>query len=572
MTTPAYLSTAEAAAHLGMTVGALRMAIHRGHIRPTGCLGQRLLFTKDDLDAQVRGATLDPRPVHSESCAAQPVDAFVDEKEHEDEESRTEDSTPRCAESWQKQLPRQGDGEMPEDGEALRERKEDSGRVLSEAADLQLQLKRRLVEEMEAGEEVADPIQLQSRLSNDMTFADYAERWIVHVEKTGRKRPHVVDTDAYRAEVHLLPLIGHLYVDDIGKPELAMWMKRVPLIKREDGKPYAKETLRAAWRLLSTMLRDAELLIGVKCDAPNNMRFRVDAPAQTKKPALTRSELSAMLAGLEFESPDIAAMIWVQATTGMRFGEVSALTWDDVDFDKGLLHVRRSQVEGKVYPTKTSTSRTVPMFPEVRRRLLAHREWLDDKRWKREDGVVFPSRNGSFRTSTMTRKPLDRCCARAGIDKHVTNQTLRRTVNNLIRQHAGEIAARAITGHATQDMTEHYSDVTMEEKMRAGAGAFGRIIDGERELNDRDPDASRPRTGPLSSAELDQIDALFAPQNDDEVEHEEGADEAKNGDLEPLEEGSERRRLRPRRVLVGNAGGEFPRREQFPTKVARRKT
>ena len=407
--------------------------------------------------------------------------------------------------------------QCPRTGKRTEKERRLEGVTLSEAVDVQHQLKRRLVEEAEKHDVGVTPIGLQSRLADDMPLADYAELWIVHVEKTGRKRPHVVDTDAYRAEQHILPLLGHLYVGDIGKPELVEWMKRVPSIVKEDGTPYAKETLKSVWRLLCTMLRDAELLIGIKNDAPNNMRFRVDAPAQTKKPALTRSELTAILRELEHESPDVATMIWVQATTGMRFGEVSALTWDEMDFDEGLIHVRRSQVDGKVFPTKTSTNRTVPMFPEVRRRLLAHREWLDDKRWKREDGLVFPSRNGNYRTSTVTRKPLDRCAARAGIKKAVSNQTLRRTVNNLIRQTAGEIAARAITGHATQDMTEHYSDVTLEEKLHAGEAAFGGLVDG-----DMNPTAAKDsKTGPASMVDFVGFEPRTFATNDDQDPSEE---------------------------------------------------
>gem|GEM_PF-773519 len=48
-----YLCTIEAAAYLGLSPRALRMAIRRGHIRPIGKIGSRLLFTKSDLDQQV---------------------------------------------------------------------------------------------------------------------------------------------------------------------------------------------------------------------------------------------------------------------------------------------------------------------------------------------------------------------------------------------------------------------------------------------------------------------------------------------------------------------------------------
>jgi len=57
-----YLSTEEAADYLGITVHALRMSLHRGHLRPTGRIGQRLLFSKDDLDEQVQQNLRPPAP------------------------------------------------------------------------------------------------------------------------------------------------------------------------------------------------------------------------------------------------------------------------------------------------------------------------------------------------------------------------------------------------------------------------------------------------------------------------------------------------------------------------------
>ena len=60
-----------------------------------------------------------------------------------------------------------------------------------------------------------------------------------------------------------------------------------------------------------------------------------------------------------------------------------------------------------------------------------------------------------------------RALKRAGITKRVTVHGLRRTFNNLSRQVAGAIVTRAITGHVTEEMTEHYSHVDRAEKLRA---------------------------------------------------------------------------------------------------------
>ena len=56
---------------------------------------------------------------------------------------------------------------------------------------------------------------------------------------------------------------------------------------------------------------------------------------------------------------------------------------------------------------------------------------------------------------------------RAGITKRVNVLRPPRTFNNLSRQVAGVIVTRAITGHVTGEMTEHYSHVDRAEKLRA---------------------------------------------------------------------------------------------------------
>jgi len=63
--------------------------------------------------------------------------------------------------------------------------------------------------------------------------------------------------------------------------------------------------------------------------------------------------------------------------------------------------------------------------------------------------------------------PLRRALRRVGISKRVSVHGLRRTFNNLSRQVAGNIVTRAITGHVTEEMTEHYSHVDRAEKLRA---------------------------------------------------------------------------------------------------------
>ena len=52
--------------------------------------------------------------------------------------------------------------------------------------------------------------------------------------------------------------------------------------------------------------------------------------------------------------------------TGMRFGEMSALKWSNVDFRMGIIKVRETRVKGITTGPKTKrSSRDIKMLPPV---------------------------------------------------------------------------------------------------------------------------------------------------------------------------------------------------------------
>ena len=78
------------------------------------------------------------------------------------------------------------------------------------------------------------------------------------------------------------------------------------------------------------------------------------------------------------------------------------------------------------------------------------------------------TRTGWPRNVRLERLPRSGgCWCGPGRTKRVSVHGLRRTFNNLSRQVVGVIVTRAITGHVTEEMTEHYSHVDRAEKLRA---------------------------------------------------------------------------------------------------------
>jgi integrase len=65
------------------------------------------------------------------------------------------------------------------------------------------------------------------------------------------------------------------------------------------------------------------------------------------------------------DEPTDAALWSVAAFTGLRMGELLALQWSDVDWDKRLLHVRRSYTGGHLGTPKSGRVRSVQLVDQA---------------------------------------------------------------------------------------------------------------------------------------------------------------------------------------------------------------
>ena len=168
----------------------------------------------------------------------------------------------------------------------------------------------------------------------------------------------------------------------------------------------------------------------------------------------------------------------------LRFGEVSALQWADVDEERGVVRIRRAQCNGIVGPTKTRRTKSVPLTPELREVLRQHRARLAHEQHPHVDsGWVFPSLAGKPHVNSccMTDAFKD-VLAEIGVSRPFSAHGLRRTANDLLRRVASGEVTRAITGHVTTAMTEHYSHVDVAEKQAAAAGMLRLVSGGRKEV------------------------------------------------------------------------------------------
>ena len=153
--------------------------------------------------------------------------------------------------------------------------------------------------------------------------------------------------------------------------------------------------------------------------------------------------------------PLMWAIIRIGLTTGARRGEISGLTWDNVDIDKGLA----------VFPiTKNGESRTIPLLPDVC-------EYL--RPWKKKNGYVFASDKKANQPMLFEAIWQD-CLADAGLkDSGVVFHSLRHTaITSLIESGANTIQVQQLVGHKSLVMTARYSHLSDQAKSDLVMGVF----------------------------------------------------------------------------------------------------
>ena len=194
---------------------------------------------------------------------------------------------------------------------------------------------------------------------------------------------------------------------------------------------------------------------------------------------LTAEEMSKFLEALRTRWPQWYAMTFTQFVTARRFGEVSALRWDDMDEERGIIRIRRAHWQGHAGTPKTDREVTVPLTDELREVLRDWRQELVRSQHRHVNcGWVFPSNAGKpHHGSCCMRKAFEDCLKVIGVERKFTSHGLRRTANDLLRRLAAGEVVRAITGHVTMEMTEHYSHVDANEKKAAVEGML-RLIRG----------------------------------------------------------------------------------------------
>jgi integrase len=241
---------------------------------------------------------------------------------------------------------------------------------------------------------------------------------------------------------HILPRWQESRLKDIRAITVECWLSELP---------FAPATRSKTRNILSALYEHA-MRYGWASANPIK-QVRQSAKRLSEPDVLTVEEISSLLTEL---AEPCRTLILAAVLTGLRRGELFGLQWQDVDFEKSVLHIRRSIVDQVVGRTKTiGSNRPLPLNADLSRALAA---WKQAAPFAQAADWVFASPNSRgvkpYWPNALMVRQIKPAASRAGIDKVIGWHTFRRSFATLLQSSGANVkTSQELMRHATPVMT-----------------------------------------------------------------------------------------------------------------------
>ena len=276
---------------------------------------------------------------------------------------------------------------------------------------------------------------------------------------------------------HIKPALGDMLLKKLAAMDLQRLYKHL----LESGRVECTEPRSKPKGLSVKTVRNINQMISSALNCAVEQRL---IPANPTKgcvlPKLERKEMKILppeSLGTFFEEArrsGVFELYYIDLATGLRRGELLGLKWNDIDLDKGIIHVRRQVLRqnGKVVeaPLKTKNSyRNIAVGADTVKVL---------KGMEQKDEYVFPSPYGGPMSPDSVLHMLQRVLKRAGLER-IRFHDLRHTFSVLALQNGVDVKTlSAMLGHYSAGFTlDTYAHVTTSMQKQA-ANAVGNFLSG----------------------------------------------------------------------------------------------
>jgi len=274
----------------------------------------------------------------------------------------------------------------------------------------------------------------------DKKLSEYIPQFLAYI------RVHVKPSTAKR----YVQIIGHLssFLDTLEDPPAKLSQITPPIIEQyklhrlDFVKP---QTVNYELTCLHHFFRYALEMKYIQENPTQDIK-KIRKPQRKAPRFLTKEEIERLL---DKCTPNIKKTVKILINTGMRWGELQNLEWDDVDWNEKVIHIRVKEDwspkggERKIPMNDAASNILRSIIPE-----------------SIQTGWVFTTRTGSQIRHSHTWEKFKKACEKAGLD-NVTLHTLRHTfASHLVMAGVDLATVSKLLGHKDISTTMIYSHLS----------------------------------------------------------------------------------------------------------------
>ncbi|MDF3004812.1 MAG: integrase family protein [Oscillospiraceae bacterium] len=309
-------------------------------------------------------------------------------------------------------------------------------------------------------------------------FEAFAKQWFKEYAEP-RLKTRTLDR-YHQMEERVYTAIGHLRIDKITTRSIQLFVANLsePGMNKRTGKPLSPKTIKNYHGFISSIMHYA-VSQGIIRQNPC-AAVMLPKPTPKDQAEYTLEEAQLFLKTLETEAPPFWRVFYNLAIySGFRRGELLGLEWKDIDFDTGVISIRRTSLYTKergVYtdtPKTKGSSRSLKMSRGIIDLLKWYKAFQTEERLKAGDqwedhDRVFAAWNGQPVNPSGVENWLYRFFERTGLKKINPHGFRHLNATLLINSGADVRTVSAALGHSQTSTTLNiYAHAIAEAQARA---------------------------------------------------------------------------------------------------------
>ena len=303
-----------------------------------------------------------------------------------------------------------------------------------------------------------------------MTFGEFWKLYTEDVKNyvklnTWLTKEHIVDTK-------ILPYFRNLKMNEITSGDVRKWQNEMVAFRYENGKCYSQTYKKTMHNILSAIFNHACRFYNLKS---NPARQAGNMGREEKKEMLfwTTEEYKKFSEAV-IDKPVSFYAFEMLYWTGMRLGELLALTMEDFDFEKNTVRINKSyqRLQGQdviTTPKTPKSNRTIKLPKFLAEEMQEYFAMLYDQ---------TPTDRIFLVTKSFLHHEMERGCKLSGVKKIRIHDLRHSHISHLIDLRFSAVAIADRVGHESIDITYRYShlfpskQVAMADRLDAVNASF----------------------------------------------------------------------------------------------------